>query len=145
MTAELRFLRAERFLTCLNESAQIEYRKSANKGHAAAQYKYGYMLSRGLVKEANFKKGMRYIRRSAMQGYGEAILELARGYYYGFGVKRNLRRAVRAWRLGAKLKISEAEYYLGLAYFKGEGVKRNKKKAEILFEKAKTGGFSGAI
>lgn len=119
----------------------LEYKKAADKGHAAAQYKYGYILSRGLYGEVNVKKGMRYIRRSAMQGYPPAVTETARGYYYGFGFTRNLKRAVKEWEKGAKMGIGEAAYYLGLAYYKGEGVKKDEKKAEKFFILAKNDGF----
>ena len=145
ITGEMNYLRAENLITFGKSAKRKEewqgYRAAALRGHAAAQYKYGYMLSRGLIKKANFKSGMKYIKKSAMQGYPEAVCELARGYYYGFGVKRNLRRAAKVWNFGAKIGIPEAAYYLGLAYYKGEGVKKDEKKAEMFFEKAKNGGF----
>ena len=150
MSGEMRFLRAERFFSKDFEgyvspketlNAIKEYRLSAKKGHALAQFKYGYMLSRGLIGEANFKKGMKFIKKSARQGYPPAITELARGYYYGFGVQKNLKKAVSLWEKGAFMGISEASYYAGLAYFKGEGVKKDEKKAKKYFSMAKKGGF----
>jgi len=150
MSGEMRFLRAERFFSKDFEgyvspketlNAIKEYRLSAKKGHALAQFKYGYMLSRGLIGEADFKKGMKFIKKSARQGYPPAITELARGYYYGFGVQKNLKKAVSLWERGAFMGIGEASYYAGLAYFKGEGVKKDEKKAEKYLALAKNGGF----
>ncbi len=143
--AESNFITAERKFYSENapySDAENDYKKAAARGHAAAQYMYGYMLSRGIGEKVNVRRGMRLIKSSARKAYAPAIIATALGYYYGFGFKRSLRRAAKYWAKGNAMGIKEATYYLALAYMKGEGVKKDEKRANELFAVVNLHGFN---
>ncbi len=146
-SSELGFLNGEKSFYGINrdksnEYAKRYYRLSAKRGHAGAQYMYGYILTRGIAGQVNVKKGVRYIKRAAKQNYVPAIMETAKNYYYGFGLKKSGRQAMNFWRRGAFLGDGEANYYLGLCYHKGEFVRKNEKLAEKYFSVAREKGVN---
>ncbi|MBQ7373932.1 MAG: sel1 repeat family protein [Clostridia bacterium] len=101
---------------------------------------YAYALLNGNCYES-VKKGGRVLQKSARKKDAEAILLLARNYYYGYGVKKSQKKAFKTWEKGAKLGFSEANYYLGLCFAKGIFVNVNVKKAEKYLKIAKNKGF----
>ena len=117
------------------------YSDIAKRGHHGAEFMTGYMLQTGIAGKVNFKKGTRYLKRASNGNNADAILLLARNYYYGAGAERKVKKAFRLWQKGAKQFNAECEYYVGLCYLKGEGVRENRKKAKEFFERALKHGF----
>ncbi len=79
-------------------AAENWYKRAAKGGHAAAAYMYGYIMLTGLSGKVDLKRGNRYIKKAADLGDRNAVLMLARNYYYGYGVKKNDRKAYRLWQ-----------------------------------------------
>ena len=105
---ENQFLLGENYFYGVNceknyELAGSWYREAAKRGHAAATYMYGYMLMFGLLNKTDLSEGSKYIRRAAEKGNLQAVLLIARNYYYGFGVRKNDKKAFRWWKKGAQL------------------------------------------
>ncbi|MBR1867002.1 MAG: sel1 repeat family protein [Clostridia bacterium] len=117
------------------------YEEAAKRGHPEAQYMRGYILQAGLTGKVDYRKGHGYLKRAASGDNIQAILMLARNYYYGAGAQRKVGKAVKMWKKGAELGCPEAEYYLGLCYYKGDYVRKNDKKARSHFQNALKGGF----
>ena len=117
------------------------YAEAAKRGHSEAQFMSGYILQTGLGGKVNYKKGAEYLKKAAGGDNIQAILTLARSYYYGAGAQRKVGKAIKMWKKGTLLGCPEAEYYLGLCYYKGEHLRKNSQKAKYHFQKALEGGF----
>ena len=72
---------------------------------------------------------VKWFRKAADAGDGDALIQLGIHYYWGKGIRKNAKEAVRCFRTATKGKnISEggrddAFFLLGVAYSEGEGVK----------------------
>ncbi|MFN0317365.1 MAG: tetratricopeptide repeat protein, partial [Burkholderiales bacterium] len=73
------------------------YRSAAEKGHAVAQMKYGYILDRSEDNEA----ALTWYRKAAEQGHAPGQYAIAQMYATGEGVVRDLAEARRWWKLAA--------------------------------------------
>ena len=109
------------------------YEASAKMGHVSAQYMYGYILCASARGEEDLKAGIKYVKKAAGRLHTEAMLLLARNYFYGVGVDKNVKKAVKIWKKASEIGCPEAKYYLGLCYDKGATVKRNVMKAKGIF------------
>lgn len=124
--------------------AESWYLEAAKRGHVASMFMYAYMLLTGENGKLNVETGTKYLKKACAKNYLNAILMLARNYYYGFGVKRSEKMAYKLWERGAKRGSAEAEYYLGLCYSKGIYVKPNVLKSKKHLLNALSNGFSMA-
>ena len=68
------------------------YEASAKMGHVSAQYMYGYILCASARGEEDLKTGIKYVKKAAGRLHTEAMLLLARNYFYGVGVDKNVKR-----------------------------------------------------
>lgn len=90
----------------------------------------------------DLRAAVKWFRKSADGGDGDALIQLGIHYYWGKGVRKNLKAAVRCFRVATKAKnISEvgrdsAFFLLGVAYFEGKGVRASVRNAKKLFERA---------
>lgn len=150
---ENQFLIAQKYFFGHGEDRNYEvaaawYKEAARRGHAAAQYMYAYILLTGIAGKVNVKLGNAYLKKSAAKNNLNAILLLARNYYYGLGFEKDLARnrkmAFKLWQKGANLGCAEAEYYLGLCYCKGIHVKTDMIKSKKHILSALEKGFSPA-
>ena len=121
--------------------AEEWYKQAARGGHTASMFMYAYLLLTGESGSINLKKGTRYLKRACERNFAQAILLLARNYYYGYGVKRSEKKAFKLWKRGALLGSAESEYYLGLCYSKGIHVKQNIAKSKQHLFNALENGF----
>ncbi len=71
--------------TSLEGSWSQWMRKSAEQGHAAAQFEYALYLSNKKQSSQVYD----WLMRSARQGYAPAQLQLGENFYYGYGVKKD--------------------------------------------------------
>ena len=106
------------------------YEASAKLGHVSAQYMYGYILCASARGEEDLKTGLKYVKKAARSLHAEAMLLLARNYFYGVGVDKNVKKAVKIWKKASEIGCPAAKYYLGLCYDKGVTVRRNVMKAK---------------
>lgn len=90
----------------------------------------------------DLRAAVRWFRKSADAGDGDAMIQLGVHYYWGMGVRKNPTAAVRCFRIATKVtNICEASrddafFFLGFAYFKGEGVRASLTSARKMFERA---------
>ena len=90
----------------------------------------------------DFRTAVKWFRRSADVGDGDALIQLGIHYYWGRGVRKNPKAAVRCFRMASKAKnISEggrddAFFFLGIASFEGKGVRTSIPTARRLFKRA---------
>jgi len=90
----------------------------------------------------DLRTAVKWFRKSADAGDGDALVQLGIHYYWGKGVRKNPRAAVGCFRAATKVKyISEvgrddAFFLLGVASFEGKGVKPSIKNAKKMFERA---------
>ena len=90
----------------------------------------------------DLRTAVKWFRKSADAGDGDALIQLGIHYYWGKGVRKNPNAAVRCFRIATKAKnISEAGrddafFFLGVAYSEGEGVRASVRNARKLLERA---------
>lgn len=90
----------------------------------------------------DLRTAVKWFRKSADAGDGDAMIQLGIHYYWGKGVRKNPKAAVRCFRIATKTKhISEAGrddafFFLGVAYSEGESVRASIGTARKLFERA---------
>ena len=89
----------------------------AEQGNAFAQYNLGTM--HGVLRD--YKKAIKWIRRSAHKGYAKAEHSLGQFYYNGTGVSQNYKEAMEWFRLAANHGSVEAQMMLAQMYGNGEG------------------------
>lgn len=114
------------------------YRKAL---HAGASY-VAQNIAITYRQIGNHTAAVRWFRRNAHQGDGDALIQLGIHYYWGKGVRKDAKAAVRCFRNAIRSRnISEwdrddAFFLLGLAHYEGKGVKASLPKAIKLFERA---------
>ena len=114
--------------------------KKAEAGDAEAQflvgnaYYYGYAGGDGLTQ--NYKEAVKWLAKSAEQGYTRARLNLGACYFDGKGVVKNVKEGMKCWTKAAEEGDVDAQFELGLLYENGTGVSKNKKEAEKWYTKA---------
>ena len=102
--------------------AYWHWRALAERGHAGAQYRIGWMYANahGLVLDE--PEAMQWWRQAAEQGHADASFALAMAYYRGEGVKRDPRSAVHWLTKSLRLGVEDAgPMLLSMA---GKGVER---------------------
>lgn len=120
------------------------YTMAAHGGDRIGQYNYAFGLLHGEGVKKDKKASFLVMRKSARQGYSEALADL--GYYYmlGIGTKANYKKAFENYKLAAKKKVPRAHFNLGLMYMSGDGVTDSDLKAIKHFEMAVQLGHTGA-
>ena len=126
------------------EIAKDWYYQAAKKGHASAQYMYGYILCVSARGEKDLALGVKYVKASANKLHTGAMLLLARNYFYGVGVKKSERKAFKVWKKASEIGCPEAQYYLGLCYDKGIYVKRDVLKSKKYLFRALENGYNAS-
>lgn len=109
------------------------YRKSAEKGSAAAQGILGVMYEEGIGVSRSPVDAVRWFRKAADQGDPTAQKYLGDMYRRGAGVPRDHREALKWYRKAAEQGDGPAQGMLGLAYEKGLGVLPDTLKAYMWF------------
>ena len=108
------------------EKAILWISRSAQQGYAPAQSEYGFML----YQAERFPEAAQFYRKSADQGYGEGLYNLAVCYERGQGVRQDPELAAMYYMKAAEKGLSQAMYNLAQFYLQGVGVKKNRQEAE---------------
>ena len=119
------------------EPYSSELVKKAEEGDAEAQFLLGngyYYGMHGLT--INYKEAVKWLAKSAEQGYTRARLNLGACYFDGKGVAKNEKEALKCWTKAAEEGDVDAQLELGLIYENGTGVSKNKKEAVKWYTKA---------
>ena len=119
------------------EAYSAEIVKRAQAGDAEAQFLLGngyYYGSHGLT--INYKEAVKWLAKSAEQGFTKARLTLGVCYYDGKGVAKNEKEALKCWIKAADEGDVRAQVELGLLYETGKGVTQDYKEAVKWYTKA---------
>ena len=108
------------------EQAILWISRSAEQGYAPAQCQWGFMLYQG----QRFAEAAQFYRKSADQGYGEGLYNLAVCYERGHGVRQDQELAANYYLKAAQKGVSQAMYNLAQFYLRGVGVKKDRQEAE---------------
>jgi uncharacterized protein len=94
----------------------------------------------------DLKAAVRWFRKAAEEGDGDALIQLGVHYYWGRGVRKNPRAALQCFRIATKAKnISElgrddAFFFLGIAHYEGRGVRASIPNATKFLKRANIDG-----
>jgi uncharacterized protein len=118
------------------------YRGAAEKGHPAAQIKYGYILDRSEDNEA----AVVWYRKAAEQAHAPGQYALAQSYATGEGVPRDMAEARRWWELAAEQNHVDAIVALATEAERGARPSAESlKEALVYWQRAARLGDSGAM
>ena len=112
------------------------YRKSANKGNAAAAYFLGGAYKYGEGTKKDLKEAFKWFKRSADSSFSQGLLELGWAYDYGDGVKKDPKAAYNCYLKGAQINDFECMYEVGKCFYYGSGVKKDLAEAAKWYRKA---------
>ena len=100
----------------VKESSVTETKTAAEKGDAAAQFRYAEMLrdGRGVVK--NMREAVRWTRKAADAGHAHAQCQMGLFYMNGLGVDKDEDKAVEWLNKAAAQNHVQAQYNLGVYY-----------------------------
>ena len=107
------------------------FQMAAEQGHAVAQQNFGLsLLESDDDVPRRSEEAVSWIRKSAEQGYVDAVYTLASCFLNGEGVKYNPEEAVKLYQMAAtKFDDPMSCYRLGSCYWTGTGTNTNKKEA----------------
>ena len=91
---------------------------AAEKGDAAAQFRYAEMLRDGRGVKKNVLEAVAWTRKAADAGHAAAQCQMGLFYMNGLGVDRDEEKAVEWLKRAAAKNHLQAQYNLGLYYAK---------------------------
>ena len=113
---------------------------AAKLGNATAQYNVGVAYLYGNFPDNNkpdFKTSLKWLKKSAKQGFAEAIALIGKYHFYGYGIPQNFNKAYYWLNKGTKAGVGGIYLFLlGFCYEQGWGCKKNLKKAINCYEKS---------
>ena len=110
--------------------------KEAERGHAEARYKLGFMYDRGDGVDQDFETAHKYYKLAAEQDYAMAQNNLGAMYKYGDGVPQDYMEAEKWFKLAAEQGLADAQDNLGCMYRDGHGVPQDFEEAVKWFSLA---------
>ena len=102
-----------------------QYRISAEKGSAEAQYQLARRYEEGDWLSKDIDEALKLYLKAAEQGHCGAQLRLGHIYYWGEDVKQDYNESNKWYRQAAEQGDMCAQYCLGLAYTEGLGTPQN--------------------
>jgi TPR repeat protein len=124
-----------------NEFVDQKYTKHIS-GDKRCQYMLGMLyLDETLSEYYNPKEAVKWLRRSAEQGYASAQEELGIRFLKGEDVKQNIIDARFFLHKAAKQNFAVAQFYLAEIYAEGKGVTVNRKEAFKWYKKSAEAGY----
>ena len=121
-----------------------DYRATAYKGDADAQYGLGWCYAKGMGVAQNYFEAVKWFRKSAAQGNADAQCYLGYCYENGFGVEKDLFEAVNWYRKSAAQDNAIGQYNLGICYENGNGVEKDLFEAVRYYRMAAKQGYKDA-
>jgi TPR repeat protein len=120
------------------------WRKTAEQGHASAQYNLGFCYANGQGVAKDEAEAVKWYRKAAEQGLADAQCSLGYCYNNGQGVVRDWAEGVKWWRMAAEQGHASAQYNLGFCYANGQGVAKDEAEAVKWYLKAAEQGLAAA-
>ncbi len=97
---------------------------AAYAGDRRAQFALGLMYGEGQGAGKSPVTALRWLRKSAEQGYGPAQFDLGNAYQQGRGTQPDMAEAVRWWQRAARQGFERAQYNLGAYWLLGQHEER---------------------
>lgn len=126
-------------------AAYREWMPLAVKGDARAQWGVAHLYLLGLGVRQNVKLGAEWAKKSADQGYVDALSLLAGMYERGVGVPKDIAMSIQLRKRAAATRDALAQYNLALAYLRGRGVQKDVDAAMALLKSAAQQNFQAAM
>jgi len=105
------------------------YQKSADQGHAKAQFNLGVMYENGQCVPQSDKEAVKWYQKAADQGLAIAQFNLGVMYGNARGVTQSNKQAVKWYQKAAEQGIANAQLSLGAMLAIGRGVPQSDKEA----------------
>lgn len=121
-----------------------QYRISAEKGSAEAQYQLARRYEEGDGLNQDITEAMKLYRKAAEQGHCGAQFRLGYLYHTGELVKKDYAESSKWYRLAAEQGDVYSQFNLGNFYSKGFGVPKNDMEAAKWYRKAAEQGYKEA-
>jgi len=102
--------------------AVYELCKTAEQGHALAQFCLSHCYVKGLGIEHDYKQAVYWLRKAAEQGHALAQFYLGAFYYDGERIEQDYKQAVYWFRKAAEQGNAWAQNDLGRCYYYGNGI-----------------------
>lgn len=115
--------------------------KKAASGDVETQYRLGLIYrtgGHGISK--SWTKAVKWFKKAAKKGHGEALFYTAESYETGNGSPKSMKNALKWYRKAAEQGHVKAYLRLGIFSCTGKGVEQNYAKAVELWAKASQGG-----
>lgn len=119
------------------------YEIAAEKGNAAAQHNYAYMLEMGEGGDEDLIEARRYYKIATDQGYEDAQVNYALMLLTGTGGSKELVEARRHFKMAADQGNMIAQYRLAVMAVEGEGGEVDLEEAIHNFKKSADQGYAG--
>ena len=122
-----------------------QYARSAELGHAVAQYNLAMMYSNGESVYVDYQQAVYWFRKSAEQKFAPAQYRLGEMYYFEKGgLPGDLGKAIELFNHAANQGDPDAQMNLAMLYGTGEGLPSDTGKALFWFKQAGEGGHESA-
>ena len=129
----------------LPRDVEASWRKQAEKGDAAAQYKLGLAYHIGVSPSGpDYAQAFSWFKKAADQGHAEAQFKIGEMHARGQGRPRNPKEAFAWNQKSAAQGYPHAEYFAYVHLSTGTGTAKDEKKALVWLEKAATHGWAEA-
>ncbi len=120
-------------------------KEKAESGDEEAQYQYAQKLSdKFFPSEEDLTEAVKWLTKSALQGYAPAQCNLGYHYSQGKGIEQNNEQAVYWYKKAAEQGNATAQYNLGICYANGHGVTRSAYSAYNWYKKSAEQGYVNA-
>lgn len=107
------------------DKALSNFKVSAKKGYAVAQYYMGQMYENGYGVDKDYETAYDWYLKAAKQDYAPALNQLGYLYYKGNGVDADLDQAIYYHKMAAMQGYAAAQINLGYLYENGIGVEKD--------------------
>lgn len=119
--------------------------RSAEQGHAEAQFRLGVIYGNGDGVDIDHQKAMSWFSKAARQGHENALITMAWMYANGAGVDADDERARELYLLAADHGSAKAQYVVGTMYrFAQFGAPKDPAKALHYYTASANQGFATA-
>ena len=117
-----------------------ELMKKVENGDRRAQFEVGVKY----YQAEDYKKALKWFKKSANQGHQVAPYNLGFMYYHGKGVSKNLKKALKWYKKSSDAGNFKGQYQLALMYDFGRGTPKNYKKAYKYYKLSAKKGYRPA-
>lgn len=128
-----RFLQGDGGVIQDYSEAADQFRKAALKGNAKAQFKLGYLFSKGQGVMQDYALSAKWLTKAADQGLLEAQLSIAEMYALGVGVDKDDQKAAKWYKKAAEQGDESAQRDIGELYEKGQGITQDNRRAYMWY------------